>query len=763
MSTSPRVVTLVSPAALYAALLVAGLLATTAPARAQATAGAADSTMLRRIFGSAEFAAQSAGRTQWFDGDSYTAVEAAPGAGSAIVRYDAATGRREVLVTPEQLRPADAAAPLPVDGYTFSPDRARVLVFTNSQRVWRENTRGDYWVLDRRSGALRKLGGPDAPPSTLMFAKFSPSADRVAYVREGELYVEPADGGPVTRLTRDASATVVNGRSDWVYEEEFGLRDGFRWSPDGRRIAYWQFDMSGVRDFLLLNNTDSLYSFTTAIQYPKAGQTNSAVRVGVVDAAGGPTTWVRLAGDPRQTYVPRMEWAGPGELIVQHMNRHQNQDAVLLADAATGTTRSLFVETDSAWVDVNEGPRWIDGGRRFLWESERDGWNHVYAVSRDGRETRLLTPGAYDVSSVAGVDEQGGWLYVIASPTDPTRRALYRVSLRTPGPPTRITPAAAVGTHGYTVSPSGRWALHTFSTFDAPPTTDVVALPSHAVARTLVTNERLRAAAAPLLARPRTEFFRVPVGDGVTLDGWMIRPADFDSTRAYPVLVQVYGEPASQTVVDRWPGAGGLWHRTIADRGYVVISVDPRGTPAPRGRAWRKVIYGAIGPLSSQEVATAVRTLTRTRRYLDSTRVGIWGWSGGGSSTLNAMFRHPDVFHVGMAVASVPDQELYDSIYEERYVGLPQEHPERYRVSSPINFAEGLRGKLLLVHGTGDDNVHFQGAERLVNRLVTLGKSFDFMAYPNRSHCICEGPGTTLHVYSLLTRYLTTHLPAGGR
>jgi dipeptidyl-peptidase-4 len=229
------------------------------------------------------------------------------------------------------------------------------------------------------------------------------------------------------------------------------------------------------------------------------------------------------------------------------------------------------------------------------------------------------------------------------------------------------------------------------------------------------------------------------------------------------VFVQVYGEPASQTVVDRWGGAGGLWHRSLAEQGYVVISVDPRGTPAPRGRAWRKVIYGAIGPLSSQDIAGAVRTLTRTRPYLDSSRVGIWGWSGGGSSTLNAMFRHPDVFHVGMAVASVPDQELYDSIYEERYVGLPQEHPERYRVSSPINFAEGLRGKLLLVHGTGDDNVHFQGAERLVNRLVALGKPFDFMAYPNRSHCICEGPGTTLHVYSLLTRYLTTHLQAGGR
>ncbi|HJQ21331.1 MAG TPA: S9 family peptidase [Gemmatimonadaceae bacterium] len=743
-------------------IALAGIAVCAAQSLAAQSPPSPDTALLRRIFASAEFAGQPAGRTQWLDGDGYTVVERAEGGGSNIVRVDAATSRRDVLVSAEQLRPPAGAAPLTVEGYTFSPDRRRVLIFTNSERVWRQNTRGDYWVLDRTTGALRKLGGPKAQPSTLMFAKFSPDARRVAYVREGEIYVEPVAGATVTRLTSGASRTIVNGTSDWVYEEEFGLRDGFRWSPDGRSIAYWQFDMSGVRDFLLINDTDSLYSFTKAVQYPKAGQTNSAVRIGVVSAIGGPTRWVRLQGDPRQMYVPRMEWASSRELIVQHMDRRQQRDAVLLVDAATGAARTLFVESDSAWVDVNNGPDWIDGGRRFLWESERDGWNHVYAVSREGGAAQLLTPGAYDVLSVAGVDEEGGWLYVIASPDEPTRRGLYRVSLGEPSAPVRVSPSGP-GTHTYTLSPSGRWAIHTWSTFDSPPVTDIVSLPAHTVARTLVDNARLRTAVAPIVGNGRTEFFRVPVNGGVTLDGWMIRPTTFDSTRRYPILVHVYGEPASQTVVDRWPGAQGLWHRAIADMGYVVLSVDPRGTPAPRGRAWRKVIYGAIGPLASEDVANAVRALTRSRRYLDSTRVGVWGWSGGGSSTLNAMFRHPDVFDVGMAVASVPDQRLYDSIYEERYVGLPQEHPERYRVSSPINFAEGLRGKLLIVHGTGDDNVHYQGAERLVNRLVALGKSFDFMAYPNRTHCICEGAGTTLHVYSLLTRYLTTNLPAGPR
>ena len=729
---------------------------------AQPASATPDTSMLRRIFASPDFASESAGRLRWLDDRSYTTVErSADGTGSEIVRHDAATGSRDVLVPATALRPEGSAQPLRIEGYDFSPDLRYLLVFTESRRVWRDNTRGDYWLLDRQSGKLRKLGGPDAAPSTLMFTKLSPTSDQVAYVREGDIYVEPVEGGPVTRLTSDASPTLVNGTTDWVNEEEFGLRDAFRWSPDGRRIAYLQFDMSGVRDYLLVNDTDSLYPIITPIQYPKAGQTNSAIRLGVVDAGGGPTNWATLEGDPRQNYVPRFEWADADELIVQRMNRHQNRDAVLLVNATTGQPRTVMVESDSAWVDVNDGPVWMDGGRSFLWLSERDGWRHVYSVSRTG-ETRLLTPGDYDVIQVAGVDEKDGWLYVIASPENATQRYLYRVSMRRPGAPERVSPATA-GTHGYMMAPGAKWAIHTFSTFDSPPTTDIVSIPDHRTTRTLVSNDRLNAAVAPITARGATEFFRVRAGDGVTLDGWMIRPTNFDSTRSYPVFVQVYGEPASQTVTDSWKGAGGLWHRMIADMGYVVLSVDPRGTPAPRGREWRKVIHGAIGPISSQDIAGAVRELTRARPYLDSTRVGIWGWSGGGSSTLNAMFRHPDVFQLGMAVAPVPDQSLYDTIYQERYVGIPQEDPERYRVSSPINFAEGLRGKLLLVHGSGDDNVHYQGTERLVNRLVELGKQFDFMAYPNRSHCICEGEGTTLHVYTLLTRYLVTNMEAGGR
>jgi dipeptidyl-peptidase-4 len=300
------------------------------------------------------------------------------------------------------------------------------------------------------------------------------------------------------------------------------------------------------------------------------------------------------------------------------------------------------------------------------------------------------------------------------------------------------------------------------STADTPPVTDLVSLPDHQSRRVFVDNARARDAVAALHLPPKT-FLQVDAGQGVKLDGWLIKPADFDSSKSYPLLVYVYGEPASTTVRDSWGGSRDLWFHMLANDGYLVASFDNRGTPSLKGRDWRKIIYGSVGELASRDQAAAVRTLARTHSYVDSTRVGVWGWSGGGSMTLNLMFRSPELYKVGMSVASVPDQRLYDTIYQERYMGLPTSNADGYRRGSPINFAEGLRGKLLIVHGSGDDNVHFQGFERLTNRLVELGKEFDMMVYPNRSHCICEGEGTAVHLYHLLTRYLTTNLPAGGR
>jgi dipeptidyl-peptidase-4 len=714
-----------------------------------------------RIYTERAFDVPRFGPARWLpDGASYTTVE--PSAdradGRDIVRYDAASGARSVLVSSARLIPAGAQTPLGIDDYRWSADGGKLLIFANSKKVWRQNTRGYYWVLDLGSGRLTQLGKA-SPPSTLMFAKFSPDGQRVAYVRANDIYVEGIDAGTVTALTADGSETTINGTSDWVYEEELGLRDAFRWSPDGRHIAYWQFDSTGVGIFSLTNDTDTLYPVVTRIPYPKAGTANSAVRIGVVEASGGHTRWMKTPDDPRNSYLARMEWIDADTLALQQLNRLQNRNDVLLADRASGEVHRVFRDESTTWVEVMEEMPWVDGGRAFLWLSERDGWQHAYRVPREGGTPTLLTRFDADVLDVTGVDEKGGWLYFRASPARATEKYLYRAPLDASRAPERVTPGET-GTHAYTLAPEGRLAFHTYSRFDQPPTTDVVDLPGHRRLRALTDTSALVAKLAPIVA-PAVEFLQVDIGAGVVLDGWMLKPSAFDASKRYPVVVYVYGEPAGQTVTDQWGGATMLFHRALAEAGYVVVSVDNRGTPAPRGAAWRKVIHGTVGDLSSKEQAAAVRALVARYPFLDRDRVGIWGASGGGSNTLNAMFRFPDVFHVGVSVAPVPDQTLYDTIYQERYMGLPQDNTQGYRIGSPIHFAEGLKGPLLLVHGSGDDNVHYQGTERLVNRLVELGKPFDLMVYPNRTHALSEGPGTQAHLYKRIGRFFLEHLAPG--
>jgi dipeptidyl-peptidase 4 len=729
-----------------------------------------------RIFDANEYAVPRFGPARWRpDGISYAVVErgASADSGSDIVRYDASSGAREVLVAGARMVVPGQGTPLAIDDYAWSTDGTRLLIFTNTKKVWRLNTRGDYWVVDLKGGAPRKLGGPSAPASSLMFAKFSPDGTDVAYVRANDIYVERIADGRITQLTKDGSETTINGTSDWVYEEELAVRDGFRWSPDGKSIAYWQFDTTGVGVFSLVNNTDTLYPVITRIPYPKVGTTNSAARIGVVSADGGKTKWMQTPGDARQTYLARLEWVDERTVSMQQLNRLQNENDFLLGDARSGEVHRAYRDEDKAWVEVVDGIEWIDESRAFLWVTERDGWRHVYRVPGGPRKRQnpappanlenpvLLTRFDADVIELLGVDEGGGWIYFTASPDNATQQYLYRARLDGSGTPERITPRDQPGRHTYVLSPGAKMAFHTWSRFETPPVTEVIDLPGHASRRALTNPKPLADKVAPLL-RPAAEFFTVDIG-GVALDGWMLKPPAFDAAKKYPVIVHVYGEPAGQTVLDGWGGGTLLFHRALADAGYVVVSVDNRGTPAPKGAAWRKMVYGTVGDLSSRDQAAAVRALTARHPYLDATRVGVWGWSGGGSNTLNTMFRFPDVFQVGVSVAPVPDQKLYDTIYQERYMGLPQDNAEGYRVGSPINFAEGLRGRLLVIHGTGDDNVHYQGTERLINRLIELRKPVDVMVYPNRTHAISEGPGTSAHIYRAIARYFLERLPPGPK
>ena len=747
-------------------LLVMGLLFSSAGALLQAQEGTLDPILsIPRIFVTRDFSPERFGPARWMaDGVSYALVEdsASVKGGRDIVLYQADNGRRQVLVPASALVPAGQTSALALEDYSWSSDGRRLLIFTNSQRVWRQNTRGDYWVRDLASRKLQKLGG-GLGPASLQFAKYSPDGTRVAYVSANNLYVEDTASGSIKPLTRDGSATLINGTGDWVYEEEFYLRDGFRWSPDGKRIAFWQIDSQGVKDFSIINNTDSPYPRLITFKYPKAGEMNSACRIGVVEASGGDIVWLKFPGDPRDNYIPWMEWApNSTDVAIQRLNRLQNANEVMLGRAATGEMRTVFTDSDPAWVDVQDGLKWLDGGRAFTWLSERDGWRHAYRVSRAGDAPKLLTPGAFDVLSIAAVDEKAGVLYFMASPENPTQAYLFRTRLDGRGKPERVSPLDKPGTHSYQVSPSARWAFHTFSTFDTPPRTDLVSLPRHAAVRTLVENRALLEKVRALKKSP-AEFFRVDIGQGVWLDGWCLKPPDFDPSKSYPLLFYVYGEPAGQTVLDRWGGSTYLWHVMLTQQGYIVASVDNRGTPAPRGREWRKCIYRQVGILASADQAAAARALIKQRPYVDPQRIGIWGWSGGGSMTLNAMFRYPDIYRTGLAVAFVSNQRFYDTIYQERYMGLPKDNEEGYTQGSPVTFARQLQGNLLLVHGTGDDNVHYQNCEVLVNELIRYDKRFTVMPYPNRSHGIYEGENTTRHLYQLFTRFLNDNLPAGPR
>jgi len=718
---------------------------------------------LERIFVKKEFDTERTSRVKWLeDGSGYTILEPSPQikGGRDVVKIDPATGQSTILVRAERFVPPGSSEPLAVEDYSWSRDMRKLLVYTNSRRVWRRNTRGDYWVLDLEDGELRRLGG-EAEPSTLMFAKFSPQGDRVAYVHHNNICVQDLETMRIQPLTFDGSETVINGTSDWVYEEEFGVRDGFRWSPDGRHIAFWQFDSSGVGVFTMINNTDSLYPRIITFRHPKVGTTNSACRIGVVDAGGGPPLWFDPAsGLSRDHYIARMEWAGEKEIVFQWLNRLQNTEHVILGDVRTGEMRTVLTEKDDAWVDI-EGITWIDDGRAFLWTSERDGWRHLYRVDRKSGRTKLLTPGEFDVVKLQAVDEKRGWAYFIASPENPTQRFLYRASLEGKGSVERVTPEGAIGSHSYGISPDGRWAVHTWSSFGDPPRTELVELPAHRTVRMLSDNEELRGKLKQL-ARGEAGFFRVDIGETV-LDGWMVKPPDFDPQKKYPLLFYIYGEPAGSTVRDSWGGRNYLWHLMLAQKGYIVASLDNRGTNVPRGRVWRKSIYRQVGILAAKDQAAALRRMLRERPYIDSSRIGIWGWSGGGQMSLNMIFRYPELYSTAMAIAFVSDQRLYDTIYQERYMGLPEDNREGYIEGSPITHAHKLEGNLLIVHGTGDDNVHYQSFERLVNELIRHNKTFTMMAYPNRTHGISEGKNTTLHLFSLLTRYLEEHMPPGAR
>ena len=708
-----------------------------------------------------EFRQEYGQKTQWIEnGDAYVIIEKSNAGDDELIRYESATQKGAVYVASENLKTGGKA--LAIKSFSLSADGSKVLIFTNSSRVWRSNTKGDYWVYDIASKSIKQLG-ISFEPSSLMFAKFSSDNSFAYYVHKFNIYKENFQTNEVTQLTSDGTGDIINGTFDWVYEEEFGKRDGFILSPSDNHLAFWRLDASETGTFYMINNTDSIYSKIVPVQYPKVGQEPSGAKIGVIDLLNQKTIWVPLEGGEKENYIPGIQWINEDLLLIQQMNRHQNQLIVWTYKPSNGVLKKVYTEKETTWVDLGypdiSGDLWakndlrtIGEGESFLRMTENDTWRHIYKVSIATGEKTLLTPFDYDVASMRTNTKEG--LFFMASPDNSTQRYLFETDLKGNGKVKKVTPEAYDGVNNYNISPNGKYAFHTHQNVNTVRTVRFVSLPDHKTLKTVVDNKSY-ADKLEALMMPEIKFTKVTTEEGIEIDVRMILPTNFDATKNYPVLFHVYGEPWGQVATDTQVG---LWNIMMAQKGYVVIDMDNRGTPCLKGSEWRKSIYRKVGTINTMDQAQAAKEVLKLD-YLDNERTAVWGWSGGGSMTLNLMFRYPEVYKTGIAVAAVSDQLVYDNIYQERYMGLPQENMEDFVEGSPVTYAKNLQGNLLLIHGTADDNVHYQSAEILINELIKQNKKFQMMSYPNRSHGIYEGENTRKHLYNLITDYIMENTP----
>ena len=697
------------------------------------------------IFGNELFASDIM-EVQWSHEAEYFVTLEEIGASRDLIRVHARTGERQLLLRGSDLVPEGRSEPIEIESYEFSDDGSKLLVFTNSERVWRQNTRGTYYVWDFGRRELRPVS---ERPGGQMFAKFSPDGRHVGFVRDNNIFVTEIRNGRERQVTFDGSENVINGTTDWVYEEELGLRDAFRFSPDSKLVAFWRLDQTAIAPFFLIDEL-ALYPELQPVRYPKSGEQNSEVRIGIAEVRSpDKTTWVDLGSNP-DIYVARMDFADSSdEIWLTRINRHQNQLDVMLANVETGASQVIMSNTDDAWVS-NTAPRWLRGGQQFLFESERDGHNQIYLFNRDGTLVRNVTGSDWDVLRVIGVDEAGEVIYFTGAGDGPTRRPLYRIGIDG-NDFARISTGS--GSHDVEFNADFTMYSDEYSTIGLPPTLSLHEVDG-ATVRTLADNAELTGNLQALdLAVP--EFIRVPVGGGVELNGYVIRPPDFDISKRYPLLLYVYGGPGSQTVTDSWGGTRYLWHQSLAQEGYLVASVDNRGTGA-RGRDFKKQTYMKLGQLESDDQIAVARYFGGLG-FVDEDRIGIWGWSYGGYMSLMSMFRGAGVFKAAISVAPVTDWRLYDTIYTERYMRTPRENPSGYDLGAPLNHVDKLQGNLLVVHGTGDDNVHSQNTMQLIDRLVLADKQFDMRLYPNKTHSI-TGETTRVNLYGLFTRWLRQNL-----
>lgn len=704
------------------------------------------------IFASDKFRGKTLDDVQWQpDGSTFTFTRKSEENGAAdIYRHQVKTGRETPVLRSGELQ--YQGAPVEISDYQATGMQNFLLLTGEKKKIWRRSFTAPRYLYDMKTKQIIALAKHDPG---LQNAALSPDGRRVAYVKNNNLYVAEVASGESRQLTFDGSGDILNGVFDWVYEEEFGRADAYRWSPDGQKIAFWRTDQARVKTFYLLDELPQ-YSQPIPLKYPKVGEQNAVIKIGVVDIDAGKTAWMDI-GENEDIYIPRIDWTNSSRtLAIQRLNRKQNQLELLLADADSGHSRAILTDSDPAWVSVGNDFIFLKQSERFVWTSEKSGYRHVYLSDYRGREIAQLTRGDWEVSSVIGVDEQGGWVYFYGRKESPIEQHIYRVTLAGQNLQ-RISPAP-LAWHRAEFSPDFRHYL-AFSS-DARTPTEISLRKSDGSPVRMVEENHIPALAEYGMVYP--EFLTVTTSDGVELNAWMMKPADFDPARKYPVIVYGYGGPGSQTVTNQWGGGEAfrnlqrsLWHQYMTEKGYIVFSLDNRGAGG-RGKAFKNLAYEDISKWAVQDQIEGAKYLAGLP-YVDASRIGFWGWSGGGYLACMMLTRGAEYFAAGVAVASVTDFRNYDTIWTERYMGLLGDNREGYEAADALNYAGLLKGKLLLVHGGGDDNVHPQNTMQFAEALIAQNKQFDLMLYPNRNHGI-SGGNTSRHLYTLMARYFEENL-----
>lgn len=677
------------------------------------------------------------------DGAYYTLIDQ-----GNLDQYSYRTGKLvKTLIDAGDLIPKGESKPIRFSSYQFSKDESKILLVTEIEKIYRHSFKAEYFVYDFSSKKLMRLSKKGAQ----RLASFSPDGSKVAFMRDNNLFIKDLTTGKEQQFTNDGEVNkIINGAPDWVYEEEFSFNKAYEWAPDGQSIAFIRFDETKVKEYEMTIYGD-LYPKKYKYKYPKAGEDNSVVSVHIYDLASGKTKTMDI-GSNTDIYIPRIKWThDPKTLSIQRLNRLQNNWEILLADIQTGTTNVLYSERNRYYVDITDNLIFLKNNKGFIFTSEKDGYNQIYYYNMQGKLVRKLTKGNYDVTELFGLDEKKSILYFQAAYSSPLNREVMSVDISTAKSKVISTKE---GTNYAQFSSDFKYFVNTFSDANTPPY--ITVHKSNGSLLYLIEDNKIFKKLMSEYGYAPKSFFKIKTENDIELNAWMIKPLDFDSTKLHPVLMYIYGGPGSQTVKNSWGWFNLMWFEMLAQKGFIVVSVDNRGTGA-RGEEFKKSTYLQLGKLETIDQINANKYLG-SLPYIDARRIGVFGWSYGGYMSTLCMTKGAAFFKTGIAVAPVTNWRYYDNIYTERFMRTPQENADGYDSNSPIAHTAKLKGNYLLIHGTADDNVHIQNSMDLINSLLKNNKQFDMQFYPNSDHSIYYGRYDHFHVYRKMTDFLLKNL-----